>query len=99
MSDIQFAKGVYFTTKPPQAPAYVLGKISLKREEVIQWLMTLRTEWVNIDCLMSKAGKPYCKLNNYVSDKKKEVADSRQKVANTEIEYPDEDINPEDIPF
>ena len=54
MSD--FPKGLF--TKPPHqnAPDFVKAKISIKREELIEWLQQQSGEWVNLDVKEKKDG-------------------------------------------
>ncbi len=125
--EIKFAEGIYFDQPRESAPAYVLGQISMRREQAIQWLESLDTEWVRVDVQMSKGGKPYCKLNTYqkgqnatqARPKAEPTVDAetgQQRTATPQpaakktprvgasasdegIEYPQDDINPDDIPF
>ncbi len=116
--DPQFAQGVFFYPPPDNAPSFVLGKISFKREEVIEWLTSLEGEWVNVDALRSKGGKAYCKLNTYKKGATPAparpatpsktvkpgymtpaIAKPGVEASGDQIEYPTEDINPDDIPF
>lgn len=66
--DIQFAEGVYFKAPAENAPDFVYGKISLKRQQVIDWLNTLDGEWVNLDVKESKGGKIYCSVDTWKPD-------------------------------
>jgi len=69
MSEIVFAQGMFFAKPSEKAPEFVLGKISIKRIEFLEWL-DQQTEndkgYVNLDVLMGKSGKPYVKLDNFV---------------------------------
>ena len=100
MSDIVFAKGIYVQERSKNQPDFVLFRLSLKREEVIEWLKTMDDEYVAVDGLMSKQGKPYCVLNTYKRGETKTESKPAPKADPAEkIEYPSEEINPDDIPF
>lgn len=102
MSDNKFAQGIYIEERNAKTPAFVIARLSLKRAEVIAWLQTLDDEYVKIDCMLSKGGKPYAKVNNYVSGQKKEAKPVEQSAPVEDgktIEYPEEEIDPSSIPF
>ena len=65
MSDIIFADGL-IVKRREKAPDYVLCSLSVKVSEFIETLEKhQRDGWVNIDCLVSKAGKPYAKIDDF----------------------------------
>lgn len=82
-SDKVFPQGMFFKEKNEKAPDFVRGHLSIKRQEMIGWLGTLKDEWVNIDMKTSKAGKMYLEVNTWKPEAKPET----------------EEIKPEDIPF
>ena len=57
--------GIRFKLASERAPDFVKGKLSIKRDEFIEWLQQQETGWVNLDLLVSKSGNPYCKVNDY----------------------------------
>jgi hypothetical protein len=69
-----------FITKPPRdtAPEWVLGTVSIKVEEAVEFLNThAKNGWVNLDLLRSAKGAPYLQLNTWEPKKdqpKKEEA-------------------------
>ena len=65
MAEIEFVPGMI--VKPPhqKAPDFVMGSISLKRVELIEWLQGKGDEWINLDICEAKSGKWYCKVNDY----------------------------------
>lgn len=95
-----FAKGLYFDKKE-KAPSYVVGALSIKVSEFIQFLNENQNNagYCNIDLKQAKNGKYYAELNQWqpVKDKVKEEESNQEALNN--IEYPTEDIDPEDIPF
>ena len=106
MADKIFPKGVYFSKKEG-APDFVIGSLSIKVPEAIPFLQQYQNNagFVNIDILIGKeSGKPFCSLNQYVKQQTNEqnlnnfvptTTVTYEKV----IEYPEDDINSEDIPF
>jgi hypothetical protein len=59
MSDAEFIGGLL--AKPPRetAPGFVMGRLSIKREEMIEWLQARDDEWINADIKESRNGKWY----------------------------------------
>jgi lipopolysaccharide export LptBFGC system permease protein LptF len=66
MSDnTQFIDGLIIKKPHPNAPDFVLLKLSIKREELIQWLERQSGEWINADVKESRAGKVYAAIDNW----------------------------------
>jgi len=100
----EFANGVVFEYPRQGAPDFVIGRLSFKRDDMIKWLESKTDEWVNTDVLKARStGKPYIVVNTYKKDDNapQGATQAPQQVDTVvdEIEYPDDDINPEDIPF
>lgn len=85
----KFIKGIFVNDPHENAPDFVLGQVSINREQAIQSLQELDDEWLNLDILKSKEGEVYGKLNTW---KKEGQTGSVQN-------QPDEDITPDSIPF
>ena len=86
-----FAKGLYYNAPHEKAPAFVIGSLSVKREEFINFLNEHEPNekgYLKIDILKSKTGKPYFKLNNW---KKADFVTAKP------VEK--EEIRVEDVPF
>ena len=63
--DKVFAKGFSFK-RNDNAPKFVVGKLSLKADEAIQFIKDNSFEgWVNLDVKKSKDGKYYIELDNF----------------------------------
>ena len=96
MEDNKFAKGIFFDKPRENAPEFVRGRLSIKKLEAIAYLSALEPSeagFINFDLLKSKDGsKLYFTLNDWKPEKKvtEEVA--------KEV-FPEENINPADIPF
>jgi len=68
MSETKFVDGLFWNAPRENAPEFVLGSMSISKDSFIQWLAEVEPNekgYVNVDLLMSKAGKPYFKLNDY----------------------------------
>ena len=69
--DKVFAKGFSFK-RNDNAPDFVIGKLSLKADEAIQFIKDNSSNgWVNLDVKKSKDGKYYIELDNFKLNKAK----------------------------
>ena len=62
-----FAKGFY-VKQNPQAPDYVIGNLSIKADEAIEFIKEHTNDrgWVNLSMMKTKEeGKAYIELNTY----------------------------------
>lgn len=101
-----FADGFYIEKKEiPNAP-WIKASLSLKVSEVIPFLQMheKKSGYVNLKLMESKKGAYYLELDTWEPTKKEGRPDERDQASGnphvaTSMEYPEEDINPEDIPF
>lgn len=63
--DTEFVDGLIVKAPNPKAPDFVKASISIKREELIDWLSSRSGDWVNIDVKESRNGKWYAAVNDY----------------------------------
>ncbi|GAB3054350.1 hypothetical protein [Stenotrophomonas tumulicola] len=65
MSEKKFIDGLI--VKPPRdgAPDYVVGKLSMKREQLIAWLQQQSGEWVNADIKIANSGSWYAQVDDW----------------------------------
>jgi hypothetical protein len=90
----ELAKGFFFEKPSDKAPAFVKGRVSIKVAEAITMLQASQNNagYVNLDLLESKDGqKQYFTINDY-QPKPKDDAPALP-------DYPEDEINPEDVPF
>lgn len=66
--EIEFPKGLMVKAKHENAPEYVLCKLSIRREELIEWLQGKDGEWINLDVKESKGGKLYAAVDTWKPD-------------------------------
>ena len=63
--EMEFVNGLIVKAPHANAPDFVKAAISIKREELIAWLVTRDEEWINIDVKESKAGKWYAAVSTF----------------------------------
>jgi len=65
MSEKKFIEGLL--VKPPRdgAPEYLVGKLSMKRQELIAWLQQQDGEWINADIKIAQSGKWYAQVDDW----------------------------------
>jgi hypothetical protein len=78
--DSELIGGLYPKKRDGQ-PDFVIGKLSINVPQFREWMAEYLkanqgSEWVNIDMLVSKAGKGYAKLDTWEPDKKQEPESS-----------------------
>jgi len=61
----KFVSGLYFKEKHPNAPDFVIGGLSAKRQDLIDYLQKSDDEWLNWQIKKSKAGKPYIEVDTW----------------------------------
>lgn len=69
----EYPKGLYYDLPREGAPEFVLGKLSIKKEELLEWLHSKEANqkgYINLDILMGQAtaekpAKPYIAVNDY----------------------------------
>jgi hypothetical protein len=88
MSEQEFPKGLFAKAPREGAPDFVKGALSIKREEMIEWLQSKDNEWINLDIKEAKStGKWYASVNSWKKD-----YTPKEQSANDEVKL-------EDIPF
>lgn len=71
MSD-DLVGGLYFKKPNEKAPDFVVGKLSINKEQFTEWyreqVKDKSKEWINLDIKISKAGKPYISVDTWEPD-------------------------------
>ena len=96
MEDKKLFEGAFFERPKAGAPDFVKGKMSMRVDDVVAFLTENKNEkgYCNFDLLLAKNGESlYFQLNTWKPAPKPDSQD------NTRIAYPEETINPADIPF
>ena len=76
MSDTpEFVNGLMIKPPHEKAPDFVKCAISIRREELMTFLMGKTDEWINIDVKSSKkTGKWYAQVNHFKPESRQDVA-------------------------
>lgn len=110
-TDTIFADGLFFELPEANTPSFIKGKIEINVEKFKQFLNDHQNEggFVKIDLKESKGGKGYAVLNTWkpthkttkreLTAEEQEAKSANEVINDSGIEYPDEKINPDDIPF
>jgi hypothetical protein len=69
--------GGLYPKKRDNQPDFVIGKLSINVAQFREWMAEYLkanqgSEWINIDMLVSKAGKGYAKLDTWEPENKQE---------------------------
>ena len=65
MSDIEFVNGLIVKAPKSGAPDYIKASISIKRDDLLDWLGDRDGDWINIVVKESKGGKWYCAVDTW----------------------------------
>ena len=66
MSDNKkFVNGLIVKKPNEKAPDFIKANISIKREDLIEWLNSQQGDWVNVDIKESQGGKWYAEVNDW----------------------------------
>jgi len=67
----EFIEGLICKKPHEKAPEFVIAKLSIKREALIEWLQGKEGEWINADIKLSKKGSYYAQVDNWKPTKEK----------------------------
>ncbi|MBW8849967.1 MAG: hypothetical protein JF600_04230 [Xanthomonadales bacterium] len=70
-SNIEFVGGMIAKAPHDNAPGYVKARLSIKREELIEWLREKDDEWINVDIKESQDGKWYAAVDSWKPDRQR----------------------------
>ena len=65
MSDVEFVDGFIAKAPNENAPDYVKAKVSIKREDLMNWLARRRDEWINLEIKEGRTGRWYASVDNW----------------------------------
>ena len=91
MSENTFTKGLFFNKPHENAPAFVLGSLSISRDNFIEWLQDQQPNekgYVRVTIKESREGKVYCALDTYEPKARQEAP-----------KMPADDFDTDSIPF
>ncbi len=72
-NEMEFPNGLMVKAPRDGAPDFVKAAISIKREELIEWLEQREGDWINLDVKEAKSGKWYASVNTYKPKAKEET--------------------------
>ena len=71
--EMDFPKGFIVKAPRDNAPDFVKASISIKREELIEWLSSKEGDWINLDVKEAKSGHWYASVNAFKPQAKQET--------------------------
>ena len=102
MADIIFAEGASYERRTDKMPEFIVGRLSFNVDKFVEFLQQHRNDrgYVNLDIKTSKTGREYLSLNVWKKPEAlTEKTVQKSTITHEPIDYPTEEINPEDIPF
>ena len=99
MSDKVFAEGFYFRIPRESAPDYIKGTVSVHAEKFSEFLNKHKDDegYVRLSIKESTKGTVYAELDTWKPTAKPQAL--KEVDVRPKVEYPKNDINPDDIPF
>jgi hypothetical protein len=106
MSEKIYPRGIRFQKPHENAPRFVLARVGMNVTDLTAFLESHAKPngWVDFDLLEGRDG-PYLVLNHYTADTRTDRptppprGPGAARDTGPGIEYPKDDINPEDVPF
>lgn len=99
MSDKEFPKGMFFKLPTDLAPDYIKGKFLIHVQDAIEYLKTIEKEWLSLDAMVSKNGKPYLAVDTWEPNNQRQPEPQKEPEREEEPQRePDEDESSE-LPF
>lgn len=103
MPEKTFSEGIYLNTVHEKAPEFIKANVSINIEKAIAWLQLMKATgkaddkgYIRLVGKESKEGKRYFELGTW---KPNAQANTAPAASEKDIEFPEEYINPADIPF
>lgn len=94
----EFVNGLIVKAPNEKAPDFVKCSISIKREELMTFLVSKQPdEWINLDVKVSKGGKWYAEVNNWKPEA--QAGMPAQQPQQPSQNSPQHDEFSDDIPF
>jgi len=92
----KFVDGVIVKKPSDKAPEFIIANIAVNIGDFLNWAnQNSKNGWVNFIIKESQGGKFYAEIDTF-DPKKKEYA---KRAEDQTPDYPEEDINPDSIPF
>ena len=97
-----FVDGMRFKKPHENAPDFIKGQISIKKDEFISWLTAQGDdEWINIDLKKSRQGNLYLQKNGWKKSESSEDENAQANKVDTaeRVVDKDDEVDVKDIPF
>lgn len=62
-TETEFVDGLIAKAPHDKAPEFVKARLSIKREELIEWLDSRGEDWINVDIKEARSGKWYAAVD------------------------------------
>lgn len=100
-ADTKFINGLIIKAPNEKAPEYVKARISIRREELIEWLKSEQGEWINADIKVSQGGKWYAAVDDWKPEngRQRSNSSSSNNPKRTSPASPVDDFEDDDLPF
>ncbi len=100
--DNKFVNGLFFKEKHSNAPDFVIGKLSTKRQDLIDYLQQSNEDWLNWQIKKSKAGKCYIEVDTWKPDAQSQTPSPNTYTGNpspNDQQHPTQQEIDDDLPF
>lgn len=98
----EFVNGLRVFKPHEKAPDFIKLDMSIEVSDLLAWLGAREEKELRIQVKESKKGKLYAEVDNWKKEHKSERPAYAKKPVDDglpKVDYPTEDINPEEIPF
>ena len=92
MSDKEFPEGLILKAPRDGAPDYVIGSLSIKRGEFLNWLKGREGDWVNLNLKRGQSGKWYAEVDTWKPNGARADKPQRAAAPAAPAGNPDDDI-------
>ena len=96
MNTKEFVDGLIVKAPKETAPDFVKANLSIKRQELVNWLSGKQDEWINLDVKEGKTGKWYAEVNTWKPTQA--IKEAKNHDANYTLNT-DNTMTTDDIPF
>ena len=100
-----FAEGFSFRKPNPEAPEYVVGRLSIKVDDAIAFINKNKNAngWINLSIMIGRSGNPYLELDTYEPKKDDgeptEVKPKSKPAPQREVIDIEDEDDSEELPF
>jgi hypothetical protein len=75
----KLTKGILFKEPHPNAPDFIVGKLSIKKDDFIEYLKDKGNNgWVNLEIKLSRDGKTYIELDDWKPNNDSSTSNQRR---------------------